>query len=63
MKQREADLVAKSIRNCRSSLEDKKDIVDMICEELLKEDQFFNTKRFRDIAIQKFPDGWPNRMD
>lgn len=63
MKQYEADAIAKSIRNCRSSLEDKKDIVDMICDEMLKIDQFFNVKRFRDVAIQKLPDGWPNKMD
>lgn len=62
MKQYELDIIAKAIRNCRSRLEDKKDIVDMICDEMLKVDQFFNTRRFRNLAEHQFDDGWPNRM-
>jgi hypothetical protein len=63
MKQIEADLIAKAIRNCRSSLEDKKDITDTICREILYRDQFFNTKRFRNLAIHTLPEGWPDRME
>ena len=63
MLQKEADIVAKAIRNSSKTLKDKKEIADVIISEMLKIDQFFNYKRFNNLAIHEFPEGWPNRMD
>ena len=63
MQQREADIVAKAIRNSSKTLKDKKEIANVIISEMLKIDQFFNWKRFNNLAIHEFPEGWPNNMD
>ena len=63
MLQKEADIVAKAIRNSSKTLKDKKEIADVIISEMLKIDQFFNWKRFNNLAIHEFPEGWPNRCD
>ena len=63
MQQREADIIAKAIRNSSKTLKDKKEIANVIISEMLKIDQFFNWKRFNNLAIHEFPEGWPNYMD
>ena len=63
MQQREADIVAKAIRNSSKTLKDKKEIANVIISEMLKIDQFFNWKRFNNLAIHEFPEGWPDHMD
>ena len=63
MKQKEADIIAKAIRNSSKTLKDKKEIANVIISEMLKIDQFFNYKRFNNLAIHEFPEGWPNRID
>jgi hypothetical protein len=63
MKQLEADIIAKAIRNSEISLGEKADICKMICSEMLKQDQFFNQKRFMSLAILELDKGWPNQVD
>ena len=63
MKQIEADLIAKGIRNLDVSLEDKKRCVNFICEHITQLDQFFNTKRFHDIALSFLPKDFYNKSD
>jgi len=63
MLQLEADIVAKAIRNSSKTLKDKKEIANVIVNEMLKRDQFFNWKRFNNLALHEFPEGWPNRVD
>ena len=63
MHKREADIIAKAIRTSSKTLKDKKEIADVIVTEMLKIDQFFNWKRFNNLALHEFPEGWPNRME
>lgn len=63
MKQIEADLIAKGIRNLDVSPEDKKRCVNFICEHITQLDQFFNTKRFRDIALDFLPKDFYKKND
>lgn len=62
--QREADLIAKALRNeLTLSAGQKEAIALRIVKWMLQEDQFFNKKRFLDIAVHEFPTGWPNKVD
>jgi len=64
MKQAEADAVAKRIRNHTTiPIGYKEELVNAICYALTEQDQFFNIKRFKDMALMEFPEGWPNKMD
>ena len=60
MLQREADVVAKAIRNLRVPLNVKHDITDFIVYNMLKADQFFNHKRFRELAVLTLEDNYNN---
>ena len=60
MLQREADLIAKSIRNLNAPLNLKHDMCDFICREMLKDNQFFNHKRFRELAVLTLDDEYNN---
>jgi len=60
MKQYEADAIAKGIRNqLKIPIGYKTELVDIICKVITDKDQFFNRKRFRDIALLTLPEGWP----
>lgn len=62
---REAELIAKAIRNNKELTEkQKEDVANDIADMQLKyEDQFFNKKRFVAMAKPTFPEGWPNKCD
>lgn len=63
MTQKEMDLIAKMIRNCDWSLEQKEHLVRKINQAMLRENQFWDHVRFKRVAVQGLPDGWPNRVD
>ena len=64
MQQLEADIIAKAIRNLtRTPIGYKEEFVSAICKGMLLRDQFFNVKRFRTIALDVLPPGWPNQVD
>jgi len=50
MKQLEADFIAKMIRNLDVDLEVKKELAETIGSGLFHMDQFFNLKRFKNLA-------------
>ena len=55
MKQLEADIIAKGIRNLECDLSMKQSCINFICKEMLKVDQFFNERRFITLASQELP--------
>jgi hypothetical protein len=63
MKQYEADLIAKGIRNLTCPLSDKIDCIKFICTEMYNLDQFFNVKRFQTIAEQELPKDFYKKND
>ena len=63
MKQYEADVIAKGIRNLTCPLSDKIDCIKFICTEMYNLDQFFNVKRFQTIAEQELPKDFYNKRD
>ena len=63
MKQIEADVIAKMIRNLECPLDQKKNYIDSVCYEMMKRDQFFNTNRFRTVASQVLDEGWPDHVE
>lgn len=63
MKQYEADIIAKGIRNLTCPLSDKMDCIKFICTEMYNLDQFFNTKRFETLAIQELPKDFYSKKD
>ena len=63
MKEKEADIIAKMVRNLECPLPQKINYINSVCYELNKLDQFFNTKRFKTIAMQELDKGWPNHVE
>ena len=53
MKQEEADIIAKMVRNLDCELWQREEFINSVCKELYNRDQFFNVKRFKTIASQE----------
>jgi hypothetical protein len=63
MKQEESDLLAKIIRNLNISPGLKEEIVTEVCKRFFEHDQFFNVKRFRNLANLNLDKGWPDEVN
>lgn len=63
--QRDADVIAKAIRNnIDLSASQKEGVAIDIANYLLRyRNQFFNKTRFVNMCKETFPDGWPNQVD
>lgn len=64
MIQKDCILVAKCIRGLiKVPIGYKAEFVSALCKVLREEDYFFNEKKFRTIALDTLPKGWPNQVD
>lgn len=60
----EADMIAKILRNREDiPLPAKAAFVNDMIYCFMGRNQFFNHVRFRELALQTLPEGWPNRVD